>query len=80
MGSMVTITRIHAGRSGVQILDGAKELPLLQNILARTDGMTTHILTEPSLRISGAIPPLNLSASPVHIGTSLYLDLLRMYI
>jgi hypothetical protein len=32
-GSMVsTITRIYAGRSGVQILDGARELSFLQNI------------------------------------------------
>ena len=32
-GSMVsTITRIYAGRSEVQILDGARELSLLQNI------------------------------------------------
>jgi len=43
-----TITRIYAKRSGVQILDGARELPLLQNIQARTDSMTTHILTEPN--------------------------------
>jgi hypothetical protein len=57
------ITRKHAGRSGVQILDGAGELPLLQNIPARTDSMTIHSLIEQSLRISGAIPPLNLSAS-----------------
>jgi hypothetical protein len=79
---MVTIiTRIYAGRSGVQIFDRARDLPLLQNIQARTDSMTTHILIEPRLRIGGAKHPLNLSASPAHIGTtSLYLDLLPMYI
>jgi hypothetical protein len=32
-GSMVsTITRIYAGRSGVQILDGARKLSFIQNI------------------------------------------------
>jgi hypothetical protein len=36
---------------------------------------------EPSLKISGAIPPLNLSASMVHIGTTVfYLYHLPMYI
>jgi hypothetical protein len=79
---MVTIiTRIQAGKSRVEILDRAKELPFLQNIQIRTDSMTTHILIEPNLRINRAIPPLNLSASMAHIGTtSLYLDLLPMYI
>jgi len=34
-GSMVsTITRIYAARSGVQILEGARELSFLQNIQA----------------------------------------------
>jgi hypothetical protein len=74
-GSMVsTTTRICAGRSGVQILDRATELSFLQHIQASThpashsvktsaDSLTTHIHIEPSLRISAAIRPLNLSAS-----------------
>jgi len=33
-----TITRICAGRSGIQILDGARELCLLQNIEASPSG------------------------------------------
>jgi len=33
------------------------------NKVARADSLTTHIHQEPSLKISGAIPPLNLSAS-----------------
>jgi hypothetical protein len=49
--------------------------------VARADNMTTHIRQEPSLKISGAIPPLNLSASMAHIGTTLfYLYPLPMYI
>ena len=46
--------------------------------VARADSLTTHICLQPSLGSSGAIPPLNLSNS---IGTtSLYLDILPMYI
>ena len=94
------MTRIYAGRSGVQILAGAIELSLLQNIqtsssthpasnssffsgskMASADSLTTHICLEPSLKISGAIPPLNLSPSMAHIGTLLfYPNLLSMYI
>jgi hypothetical protein len=49
--------------------------------VASADNLTTHICLEPSLKISGAIAPLNLSASMEHIGTILfYLNLLPMYI
>ena len=49
--------------------------------VARADSMITHICLEPSLKISGATPPQNLSASMVHIGMTLfYLCLLPMYI
>ena len=83
-----TITRIYAGRSGVQILPREKELSFLENIqassitqcasnsmkttaisVARSASLTTHILLQPSLSISGATPPFNLSASIAHIGT-----------
>ena len=94
------MNRIYAGRSGVQILAGARELSLLQNIqtssssqpasnysffsgskLARADSLTTHIRLEPSLKISGATPPLNLSPSMAHSGTTLfYPNHLPMYI
>jgi len=36
------------------------------------DSLTTHIPLGPSLKISGAIPLLNLSASMAHIGTTLF--------
>jgi hypothetical protein len=49
--------------------------------LANADSLTTHIHIEPSLKISGAIPPLNLSATMTHIGTTkFYLIFLPMYI
>jgi len=83
------MTRIYAGRSGVQILAEAIELSIVQNIqtsasthpasnssyfsgskVARPDSLATHIHLEPSLQISGAIPPLNLSPSTAHSGTS----------
>ena len=48
--------------------------------VASADSLTTHICLEPSLKISGAIPPLNLSPSMAHIGTLFYLNLLPMYI
>ena len=35
--------------------------------VASADSLTTHIHLEPSLKISGAIPPLNLSPSKAHI-------------
>jgi len=35
---------------------------------ARADSLNTHIHIEPSLKISAAIPPLNLSHSMAHIG------------
>ena len=45
-GSMVsTITRTCAGRSGVQILDGARELCLLQNIQIRSPKRTVRIFS-----------------------------------
>jgi hypothetical protein len=49
--------------------------------VASADSLTTHICLQPSLKISGAIPPLNLSASMAHIGTTkVYLNFLPMYI
>jgi len=50
--------------------------------VASADSLTTHICLEPSLKISGAIPPLNLSATMAHNGTLfyLYLNILPMYI
>ena len=49
--------------------------------VARADTLTTHICLQPSLKISGAIPPLNLSPSVAHIGTTLfYPTLLPMHI
>jgi hypothetical protein len=97
--AVITITQIYAGRSAAQILAGAIQLSLLQNIqtsssthpvsnssfsssskVASADNLTTHICLEPNLNISGAIPPLHLSASTAHIGTILfYLYLLPMY-
>ena len=35
--------------------------------VASADNLTTHIHLEPSLKISGAIPPLNLPPSKAHI-------------
>jgi hypothetical protein len=73
----------------VQILAGAIQLYLLQNIqtsssdhpasnssffsgskVASADSLTTHICLEPSLKISAALPPFNLSATMAHIGTT----------
>ena len=49
--------------------------------VASADSLITHIYLEPCIKISGAIPPLNLSPSMAHIGTTLlYLYLLPMYI
>jgi hypothetical protein len=49
--------------------------------VASAGSLTTHICLEASLKISGAIPPLNLSACMAHIGTTkFYLYLLPMYI
>jgi len=48
--------------------------------VASADSLTTHIRLQPSLKISGAIPPLNLSVSLPHIGTLFYLNILPMYI
>ena len=49
--------------------------------VASGDSPTTHIRLEPSLKISRALPPVNLSPSMAHIGTTLfYLYLLPMYI
>ena len=49
--------------------------------LASADSLTTHIYLKPRLKISGAIPPLNLSASMARIvTTSFYPNLLPMYI
>ena len=48
--------------------------------VARADSLTIHICLEPSFKTSGAIPPLNLSPSMAHIGTtSFYLNHLHMY-
>jgi len=38
--------------------------------VARADSLTTHTHIEPSLKISGALLPLNLSATMAHIGTT----------
>ena len=40
--------------------------------VAMADSLTIHKCLEPSLKISGAIPPLNLSASMAHRGTTLF--------
>jgi len=48
--------------------------------VASADSLTTHIRLQPSLKISGAIPPLNLSVSLPHIGTLFYFNILPMYI
>jgi hypothetical protein len=40
--------------------------------VASADSLTTHMCLEPSLQISGAIPPLNLSPSMAHSGTTLF--------
>ena len=40
------------------------------NKVTRADSLTSHIHLEPSLKISGAIPPLNLSSSMANIGTT----------
>jgi hypothetical protein len=49
--------------------------------VARANSLTTIICLEPSLQISGAIPPLNLSPYVANSGTTLfYLHLLPMYI
>jgi hypothetical protein len=52
-----------------------------ENKLANADSLTTHINIEPSLKISEAIPPLNLSTTIAHIGTTIfYFKLLPKYI
>jgi len=48
--------------------------------VASADSLTTHICLERSLQISGAIPPLNLSPSTAHSGTSFYPNHLPLYI
>jgi len=48
--------------------------------VASADSLTTHICLEPSLKISGATPPLNLSPSTAHSGTSFYPNHLPLYI
>jgi len=49
--------------------------------VVRADSLTTHICLESSLKISGAIPPLNLFPSMAYIGTTVfYLYLLPMYV
>jgi len=40
------------------------------NKVTRTDSLTSHIHLQASLKISGAIPSLNLPASMAHIGTT----------
>jgi len=47
--------------------------------VASADSLTIHICLEPSLKISGAIPPLNLSPSTAHSGTSFYPNHLPLY-
>jgi len=97
---MSKITRIYAGRSGVQISAVGRRLAILQNIQtsysahptsnssyfsgskgATNDSLMNHIPLEPSLKISGAIPPLHLSPSVAHTGTtSFYPNHLPIYI
>jgi hypothetical protein len=48
--------------------------------VVRADSLITHIHLQPSLKISGAIPPLNLSPSMAHAGTSFYPNHLPLYI
>ena len=49
--------------------------------VARADSLNTHIHLEPSLKISGAIPPINCSVSMAHIGTIVfYRYFLPMYV
>ena len=49
--------------------------------LARAYSLTTHIHLQPHLKICGVIPPLTLSSSMAHSGTTLfYLNLLPMHI
>ena len=49
--------------------------------VAMAENLNTHIRLEPSLKINGVIPPLKLSASIAHSGTTLfYLNLLPMYV
>jgi len=48
--------------------------------VASADSLTIHICLEPSLKISGSIPPLNLSPSTAHSGTSFYRNHLPLYI
>jgi hypothetical protein len=48
--------------------------------VASADSLTTHICLEPSLKISGAIPPLNLSASMGQPNFTLTFSSLMTYI
>jgi hypothetical protein len=49
--------------------------------VVRADTLTLHICLQPSLKISGAIPPLKLSLYMAHIGTPSFCpNLLPMYI
>ena len=84
------MTQIYTGISKVQILEGARELTLLQYIqirssnqsanlsffcssaVARMDSLTTRVRLESNLKISGAVPPLNLSPIMAQSGTILF--------
>jgi len=48
--------------------------------VASAGSLSTHIHLKPSLKISGAIPPHNLSPSTAHSGTSFYPNHLPLYI
>jgi len=48
--------------------------------VASAESLTTHICLEPSLKISGAVPPLNLSASMAHIGTTQFYLTFYLYL
>jgi len=48
--------------------------------VASAGSLSTHIHLKPSLKISGAIPPRNLSPSTAHSGTSFYPNHLPLYI
>ena len=48
--------------------------------VASAGSLSTHICLEPSLKVSGAITPRNLSPSTAHSGTSFYPNHLPLYI
>ena len=72
--------QIVAGARELNILQTSKPVPMPTqpptpafSLAVKLPGhsMPTHISLEPSLTISGVIPPLNLSPSMAHSGTTL---------